>query len=245
MDVFFWRSGWDANATAVAFKCGPPEGHDAEERIARLKDWRLEDGHVHPDVNSFILFADGKYLTGDSGYAGVPRTVEHNTLLVDGQGQGHEGTHDAWGKLPYAQLNGIRITNVEANAQGFRVTGEGAAAYDKALGLTRFARTLSLRGHTLDVSDAIADVKPVMLTEVLHSDTTISAAGANAFVLPGLKVELLAPRGAGAKIEPNVVMGPGRPGSVDKGTPETRGERLLVTTPAPVAGAEFRWVLRF
>ena len=26
-DVAFWRSSWNADATAVAFKCGPPEGH--------------------------------------------------------------------------------------------------------------------------------------------------------------------------------------------------------------------------
>jgi hypothetical protein len=245
MDVFFWRSGWDANATAVAFKCGPPEGHDTNERIARYKDWRLEDGHVHPDVNSFILFANGKYLTGDSGYAGVPRTIEHNTLLVDGKGQGHEGTHDAWGKLPYAQLNGIRITNVEANAHGFQVTGEGAGAYDAALGLTRYERTLSLRGHALDVSDKVEDAKPVRLTEVLHSDTTIAEDGTNRFALPGLKATLLAPPAAETKIEPNVVMGPGRPGSVDKGTPEQRGERLLVTAPGEKRAAEFRWELLF
>ena len=104
IDVVFWRSGWDANATAIAFKCGPPEGHATAALAGAFRDWRLEDGHVHPDVNSFILFARGHYLTGDSGYAGVPRTVEHNTLLVDGQGQGKEGGHDAWGARPSPQL---------------------------------------------------------------------------------------------------------------------------------------------
>ena len=61
-----------------------------------MRDWRLEEGHVHPDVNSFILWAHGQYLTGDSGYAGVPMTIEHNTILVDGKGQANEGNgHDA------------------------------------------------------------------------------------------------------------------------------------------------------
>ncbi len=69
-DVSFWRSGWDAQADQrVAFKCGPPEGHAAKELSVNFPDWRLEDGHVHPDVNSFILWAHGQYLTGVSGCA--------------------------------------------------------------------------------------------------------------------------------------------------------------------------------
>ena len=87
-DVVIWRTDWSARATAVAFKCGPPEGHETAALTVKYPDWHLEDGHVHPDVNSFILFAKGQYLTGDSGYAGVPKTVEHNTLLVDGKGAG-------------------------------------------------------------------------------------------------------------------------------------------------------------
>ncbi len=102
-DVVFWRSDWSAKATAVAFKCGPPEGHETTRLVAKYPDWHLEDGHVHPDVNSFILFAHGEYLTGDSGYAGTPKTVEHNTLLVDGHGQGAEGTHDVWGGIPFTR----------------------------------------------------------------------------------------------------------------------------------------------
>ena len=87
-DVVFWRTGWDAGATAIAFKCGPPEGHHTAETSIKYPDFHMEQGHVHPDAGSFILFAHGEYLTGDSGYAGVPKTIEHNTLLVDGKGQG-------------------------------------------------------------------------------------------------------------------------------------------------------------
>ena len=71
-DVVFWRSGWDDNATAFSFKCGPPEGHAAAESVKRFPDWRLSSGHAHPDAGSLIIWSNGKYLTGDSGYAGVP-----------------------------------------------------------------------------------------------------------------------------------------------------------------------------
>lgn len=251
MDVVFWRSGWDANATAVAFKCGPPEGHETTQLIERYKDWRLEDGHVHPDVNSFILFAKGKYLTGDSGYAGVPRTTGHNTLLVNGQGQGKEGTHDAWHGVPYSQLNTIHIVSAEMSPTGFMLVGEGAGAYDASLELTKFQRTLKLNGKgELDISDAIEDQRPATFTELLHSDTTIGQHGADEFVIPKLNPALKAKVSAGGaeistQIEPNMVMGPGRPGSVDKGTPEQRGERLAVTTRVPSINAQFHWQLLF
>ncbi|HEX5284892.1 MAG TPA: DUF4962 domain-containing protein [Bryocella sp.] len=251
MDVVFWRSSWDANATAVAFKCGPPEGHETTQLIERYKDWRLEDGHVHPDVNSFILFAKGNYLTGDSGYAGVPRTTGHNTLLVNGQGQGKEGTHDAWHGTPYSRLNTVRIVSAEMDAKGFAFVGEGAGAYDASLGLTEFQRTVTLNSKgKLEVHDVIKDRDPATFTELLHSDTTIGQRGALQFVIPKENFALKATVNAegaelATRIEPNIVMGPGRPGSVDKGTPEQRGERLDVATKKPTTTAEFHWQLVF
>jgi hypothetical protein len=41
------------------------------------------------------------------------------------------------------------------------------------------------------------------------------------------------------------VMGPGRPGSVDKGTLEQRGERVVVATPKAETTATFNWRLTF
>src|SRR5216683_5586687 len=113
--------------------------------IAKMPDWHTEQGHVHPDVNSFILWAHGQYLTGDSGYAGVPMTIEHNTLLVDGRGQGNEGKgHDAWAGFPYEQMNKARITLAQLTSDGFELEGEGAAVYDSSLGLKRYLRRLTM-----------------------------------------------------------------------------------------------------
>lgn len=255
IDVVFWRSDWSASATAVAFKAGPPEGHLTTQLLDQYKDWRLEDGHVHPDVNSFILFAHGQYLTGDSGYSGVPHAADHNTLLVDGQGQGHEGTHDAWGKIPYTQLNDIHLVSTEMNAQGFTFVGEGAPAYDAALGLTHFTRILHYTAGKLSINDTITGSNPHTFTELLHSDTTIHQDNTNHFSItahaPGtaaaatLHIFPSAPPAALMKIEPNTVMGPGPPGAVDKGTREQRGERLSVTTPTATTNVSYSWVLTF
>ena len=247
-DVVFWRTNWSANATAVAFKCGPPEGHETTSLVAKYPDWHLEDGHVHPDVNSFILYAKGAYLTGDSGYAGTPKTIEHNTLLVDGHGQGAEGTHDVWGGIPYGQLNRARLITVKADGKSFEFAGEGAPVYDAKLGLTKFLRTLRYAGGVLTVSDAIESSQAHVFTEAMHSDTTIQQTGTGQFVfgtVVPLKVTLLAPKDAAGKVEPNVVMGPGKPGSVDKGTLETRGARAVESTSVAAKAAEFRWELKF
>ena len=60
-----------------------------------------------------------------------------------------------------------------------------------------------------------------------------------------LNILLSSPADATGKIESNIVMGPGRPGSVDKGSPEARGERLLLSTPKTATQARFTWELAF
>jgi len=250
-DVVFWRSGWTADATAVAFKCGPPEGHAAATEATAFPDWRQEEGHVHPDVGSYILWAHGQYLTGVSGYAGVPKTAEANTLLVDGVGQGNDGAggHDTWIGTPYARLNEARITATHFDAKGFTVTGEGAGAYDVKTGLTKWERTLTLTAGKLTVSDSMEDTKPSIFTEFLHSDTTVQGKGPKEFVISvndiTLHAALIAPADAVTKVESNVVMSPGKPGSVDKGTFEPRGERLSASTAKPSKDGVFLWNLTF
>ena len=247
-DVAFWRSSWGKDATAIAFKCGPPEGHHTTEEIVKYPDFHMEQGHVHPDVNSFILFAHGQYLTGDSGYAGVPRTIEHNTLVIDGKGQGNEGGHDAWAGMDYAKLNAIRLTEVHLTPQSFDLVGEGADAYSPSLGLTRFTRHIRLvKPDQIEVDDAIRSSVAHRFTEVLHTDTTfaISSDGKISTNVGGVTLHAtdMFSVPASAKVEDNVVMGPGKPGSVDKGTLEPRGQRVTVTTNQPVTDADFHWLL--
>jgi len=250
-EVVFWRSSWRPDATAIAFKCGPPEGHHTARQIKAFADWHLSSGHAHPDANSFIFFANGRYISGDSGYAGVPMTIHHNSLLVDAKGQAAEGNgHDAWESFPYAQLDALRLRDIKASAASFSAIGEAAPAYDASLGLTSFRRELRLRGETLTISDTPRARTPRRFTLVLHSDDAIRAARANAWTIESYgnttDVCLAAPRTAEpavtrntteieSHIEPNGVTAPGPPGSVDKGERQLRGTRLLLTTAATTA----------
>jgi len=252
-DVAYWRSDWSTNATAIAFKCGPAEGHEAAALEKRYPDWHFEQGHAHPDVNSFIVWAKHAYLTGDSGYSGVPKTIDHNTLLIDGKGQGNDGAgHDAWAHYDYARLNEAHISKAEFSAKGFVLVGEGAAAYSPSLGLTQFTRRIELRPSSgISIHDTIAASGDHSYTEALHSDASIHQTGEKLFVLKSLgdtaslTATVLAPKDATTLIEPNIVMGPGIPGSVDKGKLEQRGERLLVKTAKPASSATFDWNLQF
>lgn len=253
-DVAYWRSDWGKNATAAAFKSGPAEGHAAADLKKQLPDWHFEQGHAHPDVNSFILWAHGAYLTGDSGYAGVPKTIDHNTLLVDGHGQGTDGVgHDAWAKYDYDRLNQVRIASANFTKNGFTVTGEGAAAYVPALGLKQYKRTFQVTSTgTATVHDEIVADGDHLYTEAVHADGSIDAVAKNRFVLHPvlsstvkLTATLLAPKDAEGQVKPNIVMGPGIPGSVDKGQLEKRGERIEATTTHPASSTTFEWKLQF
>jgi hypothetical protein len=248
-EVVYWRSDWSPRATAFAFKCGPPEGHHTTTLLEKFLDWRLSAGHSHPDANSFIIFARGQYLTGDSGYAGVPLTIHHNTVLVSGRGQGFEGKgHDPWDDFPYLRLNQTRITQAKLAANSVLVEGEAAEAYMPELGVRRFTRRFQYsprEGFT--VTDYLQTEKPQTFTALLHADENIGQSGERRFEIDrsGIKlsVVVLLPETSKSVIEPNDLTAPGPPGSVDKGERVVRGKRLAVST-GPATSARFVMKLR-
>lgn len=244
-EVVFWRERWTPDTTAFAFKCGPPEGYRTNELLKQFPDWHLSAGHAHPDAASFVIYAHGRQLTGDTGYAGVPMTAYHNTLLVDGRGQAREGRgHDAFAGVPYERLNGIRVAEVRLEKGAAYVRGEAAAAYEPEVGLTRFTRELrfSLKEGFVVTDDITAD-RPRTFTRLLQADEQIEAAGAREFTLKSggarLAVKDESEVEVGGKIEPNVMTAPGRPGAVDKGERQERGWRLALSNATPTASARF------
>jgi hypothetical protein len=243
-EVAYWRSEWSDQATAFAFKCGPPEGHHTAPLLEQFADWRLSAGHAHPDAGSFIIFANGRYLTGDSGYAGVPLTVHHNTVVVDGKGQGLEGKgHDPWGDVPYARLDATRIVEATLTADGVRIRGDATSSYLPAVGLTRFERLFEYAPATgFTVTDTLQADKSRVFTVLIHADEKIVPAGDRRFVVQtgdaGLYVQVDVPVDAKTAIEPNELTTPGPPGSVDKGERVVRGQRLAIAT-GPAKSAQF------
>lgn len=237
-EVVYWRSSWNDDATAFAFKAGPPEGHAATEKLKLFPDWRLSSGHAHPDAGSFIIWSKGKYLTGDSGYAGVPMTEHHNTVVIGGSGQGREGSgHDAFAGASYDTLNKIKLSDVKLNDTSVSLIADLASAYEPTVGVSAFVRRFTFKapGEFL-IEDSIKTDRPQTITSYLHSDSSIvEKIGGFEFESgsPNLLVELLEPKPCDCVIGPNFLTAPGRPGSVDKGEREQRGVRLAISSRQP------------
>jgi hypothetical protein len=242
-EVVFWRSDWTRNAVAFAFKCGPSEGHHAALKLKQFADWRLSSGHAHPDANSFIIFARGEYLMGDTGYAGVPLTEHHNTLLFGGKGQAKEGVgHDAFAGVSYVRLNQIRIEDVKLQKDRVLVRGNATTAYKPELGVRRFLRQFEYKPNEgFIIRDEVEVAKPQVVTSVLHTDMSFRQEGDNCFSTTmgdvKLLIQVLEPGDLRSTIEANVVTAPGPPGSVDKGERQERGQKLLLSTARPITTA--------
>jgi hypothetical protein len=234
--VVFVRTSWDADATAFAFKCGPPEGHRVATLLPRIAEWRLSSGHAHPDANSFILWAGGRYLTGDTGYAGLPSSRHHNTITAGGFGQGVEGKHDVWSAIDYRTLDATRIVEASIDPSTVRLVGDAASSYDPKAGVKRFTRTFTFEApYRFTVSDVVETAAPQAVEWFLHSDTPISKDG-NRYRIgdrkAGLDVVVTSQAPIVPATGPTTVMAPGQPGSIEQGSTDQRGFQLLVRAPA-------------
>lgn len=131
------RSDWSGNESLVVFKSGPFAGHYARDVLA----YDPGSYHVHPDANHFVLFGGGEWLIRDDGY-GAKSTAQHNTLLVDGQGQLGEGMtwYDPVPAL--AARSAPRILGALSTPMLDWVSGEAASAYPQALGVQKASRQL-------------------------------------------------------------------------------------------------------
>jgi hypothetical protein len=170
----------------------------------------------------------------------------HNTLLVNGKGQGKEGDgHDPFAGVPYDLLNRIRISEVKVEQNQIIVRGDATAAYGPELGLKKFVREFVYKpGTGFTVSDDVETEKPAVLTFLLHADDLIEKESGNRFSIKAGRVKLLidpkiesaselsGPKQIQSKIEANTLTAPGPPGAVDKGERQERGQKLLLSTPA-------------
>ena len=231
------RTSWDANATVMAFKAGPPEGHRVAALLPKVPEWRLDSGHAHPDVGSFIIWAQGRYLTGDTGYAGLPSARNHNTLTFGDIGQGVETQHDVWRQMDQRVLDGIRIREADFSGGRLRITADLAAAYAAPAGVTSFTRTFAWDGGSVfTVADTVTLAAPKTAEWHLQSDTPFEKTGTSFHNAqpgkPGLRVSTALPNGTTATTGPATVQAPGAPGSIEKGPREERGHLLRFVAPA-------------
>lgn len=242
-DTAFWRSSWERSATAFAFRCAPPEGHHAAQLASKIPDWRENTGHAHPDANSFIIFANGKYLTGDTGYLGIKNTDDHNTILVNGRGQEKDGVYEMFKDLPNERLDKLRIAETSQNKDYFYARGEAASGYYADLGLKKFDRNfLYLATGYFIIWDELETEAPSEFSFLLNADKDIRVDGRQAELInenAALRVIRVAPDAARSAVVPQMIQARGLPGSVDKGDSEQRGVQLQTVSAEKQTRFEF------
>ena len=234
-DTVFGRTDWSKNATAFAFRSSPPEGHYAANLAFKIPDWRQNTGHAHPDANSFIIFANGKYLTGDTGYLGIKQTDDHNTILVNGRGQANDGVYEMFKEVLNERLDKIRIADISLTKDYFYIRGEAASGYYEDLKLKKFDRNFLYvnSGNYFIVWDELETEKPSEFTFLLNADKEIKLDGNQANLInddAALRVIRIFPNEANSKVVPQMIQARGLPGSVSLGDTEQRGVQLQTTS---------------
>jgi hypothetical protein len=139
------RSGWDEDAVLVGFKCGPFHGHKLMPYYEKQADesWDqyhfIVNGHGHPDVNSFQIYAHGKWLATEPGYARPKWTSDHCTILMNENGQLGDGE----GSFNRAEVMETKassaIIKTESNQHYDYVVGDAENIYRDS-GLNKFYR---------------------------------------------------------------------------------------------------------
>ncbi|MEI6074509.1 MAG: DUF4962 domain-containing protein [Verrucomicrobiota bacterium] len=211
MDVLHWRSSWEQpDATALAFKAGPPAGHRVTTLLPLYSNWKPGLGHAHPDAGTFTLFAKGVFLAnGDNGY-GRKDSFNCNTILVDGQGQGTGGTFfGCFAQRPYSDFDKVHMENVWLDSSVAAGTAVFDSTYDPTLQVKTMRRDLILiEGRYLVVRDRVASDLPHQYRWLLHGDQKATNPEPNRFLMENgqarLAVQNLRPVGS-SKIEPTIL----------------------------------------
>ena len=121
-------------------------------------------GHNHPEQGHFVIHGRGEMLAHDPGYTYEKLTRNHNTILVDGQGQYADG--EMW---PRPKPGRARITGLVNEGEFSIVAANPADAYPPELGLVRFDRTIVLAGRDLVVvHDRLEADRPRSFSWLLH-----------------------------------------------------------------------------
>lgn len=180
------RSDWSGDESLLVFKCGPPLGHEGQPKFS----YEAGSGHVHPDVNHFVLFGAGEWLLRDDGYA-WKLTSHHNTLLVNGAGQ--LGEEAQWFRgIDYIRAKADpKILFATSTADLDVIVGDGTAAY--AGKVKKFVRRVAfLKPSILVVVDEIEAEGPNNFELRFHPEYPFRPLDGGAYIARGKKAQLRA-----------------------------------------------------
>jgi len=194
------RTSWEENAVYLAFKSSVPLGRKAwamAHDLMNKGDWNaISGGHLHPDENSFILMRGSDYLAVDEGYSKAKQSIQHNTILVDGVGQYHEGVYHVAKGLGVEW--GARLETAFITPGCMHARGAAAGAYAPELGLQQFDRQMVLWNDNLVLlHDALSADQPRKFEWLLQTDALAQQGDGNRFTVKTgdsrLDIDFIAP----------------------------------------------------
>jgi uncharacterized protein (TIGR03437 family) len=199
MGIVASRSDWSGSESIVTFKSGPPCGLSAIQQA----NYDMGSGHAHPDANHFLLFGNNEFLVRDDGYLSLKKTENHNTLLVNGQGQMGEGS-EFFVLDPYLLAKTYAsILKAESHGNLDYFVGEAAPAYPASSGVRQFTRhILYLKPSAVIVFDDIQLAQSSPMELRFHTEASPSLATPGVFLAKGangvVRMELLTPTSVSA-----------------------------------------------
>jgi hypothetical protein len=142
LDIIIARSDWSGDEDMLVMKCGIPFGKNLMQlQKDGVYTGRADAGHAHPDANHITLYSNGEFLLRDDGYC-RKYAANHNTLLVNGQGQLGEGA-DWLLEWHYFEQNAEPFMKLaESNSAYDYIVGHATEAYSKELNLDLFERNV-------------------------------------------------------------------------------------------------------
>lgn len=213
------RSSWAKDATLVGFRCGPAPGHRNQADPRRLQRHGFGPGHGHPDINSFSLFAYGKWLALDAGYVYEKWTHDHNTVLINGKGQAGEG--GKW--LDYMAFEerepAPAILRADIQDTYDYIIGDAGNIYVDEAAAKQFRRhLLFLKPNTVVILDDLVGKKPSRFQWLLQAYEQINQKSPSEFeiIRDGLRlwVKPLMPQGYQAAITSHDLKGTATNGQI-------------------------------
>ena len=150
------RSSWEEDATLVGFRCGPGPGHANQAKPERLLNRGYGPGHQQPNINHFVIYANGTWLAIDPGYTPLKETQNHSTVLVNGKGQA--GAGEKW--LDYMAFQNRKpapkIMLAETQEEYDYIIGNAGNIYVDEAGLEYFERQLMfIKPNVVIVADRL------------------------------------------------------------------------------------------
>jgi hypothetical protein len=162
------RDGWQKEDVGFMLKCIPYAGERLLEYRKEYNNSYINIAHDDPDANTFLLYTDGEMVADYDAYANPKLTSSHNTILVNGEGQRHDGK--GWTQPIENMQDLATVTTWKVTDDAVIMEGEAGNAYEA---LDRYRRAVIwIPGSYILLVDDIRAKSKSGITWLIQSDNT-------------------------------------------------------------------------